>query len=142
LPGQFVEFQSKGLAGQAIWKGALYDESAAFLDTSSQDLMFCRKGELFVKDDGENSSSKKKLKATITVGERTCDCTISPQSLKTFEAWKGGTALPSTVQQSMAQDRISVSPRDARGARMFSRIMLFVVLALVLYFVIAYSIKR
>ena len=136
-PGQFIVFQSKGLAGRAIWKGILYDDGAVFLDVSSHDMMFGRKEDVFTKDDKENRSSGKKLRVIINVGERTCEGTISPQSFKTFEAWKGGIA-----QQSIAQDRISVSSRDARHARLFSRTMLFIALLVVLYLVISNLMKR
>ncbi|MFB3896660.1 MAG: hypothetical protein ACE14V_10200 [bacterium] len=90
-----IEFQIIGFRNRQIWKGKLESDSAIFAEGSGQDVIFAKKNEVELVNNGKVMVGKS-LNMQFKTKDRILKGTIKPESFDRFTAWKTK-PIPGTI---------------------------------------------
>jgi hypothetical protein len=93
-----IEFVVQTFWGKQIWKGRLSENSAVFVLTGVQDIIFSTKEHTWITKT-EKAASSETQKALIKVGTRTFYGSISTAFLEQYEQWKESYKSEHSVQE-------------------------------------------
>lgn len=82
-----IEFQAKGLSAKGVWKGKLEQNSAVFVMTATQELIFAEKSQVGIDIQGQPQTGKT-VNAAFQFGGRTLNGSISAENYERYQAWK------------------------------------------------------